>query len=33
MKEDDLTKEKKKVTDKITVLVQRREKLQKLHEN
>ena len=32
MKEDDLTKEKK-VTDKITVLVQRRERLQKLHEN
>ena len=31
-KEDDLTKEKK-VTDEITVLVQQREKLQKLHEN
>ena len=32
-KEDDLTKERKKGTDKITVLVQRHEKLQKLHEN
>ena len=32
-KEVNLTKEKKKVTDEITVLVQRREKLQKLHEN
>ena len=29
-KEDDLTKEKKKVTDEITTLVQRHEKLQKL---
>ena len=32
-KEDDLIKEKKKVTYEITVLVQRREKLQKRHEN
>ena len=32
-KEDNLLKEKKRVTDEITVLVQRREKLQKLHEN
>ena len=32
-KEDDLTKEKKKVTHEIIALVQRREKLQKLHEN
>ena len=32
-KENDFTKEKKKVTDEVTVLVQRREKLQKRHEN
>ena len=32
-KEKDLIKEKKKVTDEITVLVQKREKLEKLHEN
>ena len=32
-KEDDLTKEKKKVTDEITVFVQRHEKLHKFHKN